>query len=199
MERTEDQKLLTQWHDWLEAIRADIRELLFAHRVFWKMDELQRTYPTPILEGPLGSWMAIAYFYWLPAGVRRQLDEDQKCVSLARLLRSIESNRSGFSWAAGVARDIKELESRGKAIIRYANNRVAHLNKKEYENWGTTKGANGPTAAQVGEWMDLAVSLICKYEALVTGRDVSQRFESWIHKWESELEHRFEASSSEKE
>jgi len=85
---TDDQRF-AQWGTWVEAILADVRNVLFQRCIFWEVQKIIDANPRIQRSSAFYGWMGSVYVSSALMGVRRQLDLDQQSISLVRLLTEI--------------------------------------------------------------------------------------------------------------
>ncbi len=84
-----DDEQFAQWGTWLKTILADVRGLLIQRYIFWEVQKIIEANPRIQRSSQFYSWMGSVYASSAVMGVRRQLDLDQRSISLVRLLTAI--------------------------------------------------------------------------------------------------------------
>jgi hypothetical protein len=81
--------VLEKLEQWLDTIEADIVNLLHRRQIFREVQKI--VVGNPRIQGPnvFYDWMASTYAASSVIGVRRQVDEDSRAISLLKLMREI--------------------------------------------------------------------------------------------------------------
>lgn len=158
-------QLRETWEQWLDDIHADIQQSLFM-RYIWKdlqalMNDEPNTRTPPIFD----KWMRLLYSSTLPILVRRQVDERNDVISLARLLSDILNHPGVLSIQSNEVRhDLSDLKNKTKDVRQFASKKVAHIDELLL-----------PTQVsydQAHESLDVLEKLLVKYLRLL-GRNTS--------------------------
>ena len=88
----QDEKLLETWRSWLEDIRGEVADLLFRRYVFQEVDAIVAANPLVQKPSHFYDLVSDSYVAIQLMAIRRQLDTDERCQSLARIVQGMEKN-----------------------------------------------------------------------------------------------------------
>ena len=129
-------KRTAQWMPvWLQTIRCDIAEAASARRLYEEVTSLAG-----------GERIARALLESAFLGARRQLDTDNKTISLRRLLERLRESEG----------DLALLIAAGQPVLRYVDRAIAHRDKR---------GAGAPPMPELNRFLDLLIALVNRYNA----------------------------------
>ena len=128
------------WLEWLKAIEQDIYGL-HADRLYWRETvRIVKSNPHIPEPGYVMDWITRMYVSHIGSGIRRQMEESPRVVSLRRLLASMRSHpslltRKAFvkAWCAGDENDDFEARCATSAFDDYAAKGTDHVDRRLIE------------------------------------------------------------------
>jgi hypothetical protein len=201
-----DDERWKRWTEWLETILEDVQNALIYRKIFAEVRAIIDANPRIQKASSFYEWMAGVYADSGLMAVRRQVDLDERSVSLARLLIDIRKSPQVLSRARFVALYRPEMQGAAeREFDSYVGAGAQHVDPKDVqtdlsalkkrtedvEHYGTKRIAHldekGPTTVPtMGELeaaLDLLRALLRKYMLLI--RAVSYHEPEWVYDWKA--------------
>lgn len=197
-----NQQLLNKWENWIEIIHKDIETILVDREIYKQYLQIVKRNIKIQTPSDFHNWIRKNYASSIVVGIRRQLENDRKVISLIRLLTEIEAHNSlltrswykkkhhydwadvdftnvagkGDSFDKNIAHDdIKKLHDLGKNIEDYSHEYIAH---KAAEPKGIT-----PTYKEVDQFISALEVILKKYILLFTASGYTSILPTWQYDW----------------
>jgi hypothetical protein len=146
----------------METIHDDLRNTYIQDDLFWQFQDVVRE------NGTLADSQNV-FLYWVNTlfkdsiimAVRRQIDRDEHCVSLRRLLAEFRDDPAlagGRFTVPDIQTDIDSLDERAQIVRGFADRRVAHADPRQL-------GEGRPTFRDVRNCLEEMCGLVNKYAA----------------------------------
>lgn len=104
MKRRQDDLAFSEWGKWIESTCQEVTNLLRSRYIFSEVQKMIRANPRIQKSSAFYDWLARVYATDAAIAIRRQLDTDERSVSLARLLQAIRDNPEVLSRKRFLAR-----------------------------------------------------------------------------------------------
>ena len=145
---------------WMETIHDDIQDAHIQNDLFWQFQDVVRD------NERLANSQSV-FLYWvnmlfkdaIVMAVRRQIDRDDRSISLRRLLTKVQADPgiAGNRFTDGdIHADIEDLDRCAQLIRAFADRRIAHADRRGL-------GADHPTFRDVRNCLEQLCTLANKY------------------------------------
>jgi hypothetical protein len=94
---TAEDEAFQKWTGWIDAIHKDVTDLVIGRHIFWEVQDIIKANPRIQKPSSFYGWLGTTYTAWGPMAVRRQLDMDNRSISLRRLLTEMISMTQGLT------------------------------------------------------------------------------------------------------
>ena len=206
--------VFAEWDGWLETIKNDVTNLSVNRHIFREVQKIVEANPRIHLASDFYEWMGSVYAHYASIGLRRQIDKDERTISLRRLLEKIKDQPEVLSreryvalWDDPVLRkrfadgQFNEFTGPGKPHIDPAmvEEDVSQLVKKiesvkgyvdkriaHYDRQGPT---TLPTYADLNECLDFVEVLLRKYLNVFRAEMRPRILPVWQYDWKQIFRH----------
>jgi hypothetical protein len=137
---TVEEAAFQRWTRWIDSIHKDVTDLVIGRHIFWQVQDIIKANQRIQIPSSFYGWVGMAYAAWGPMGVRRQLDMDDRSISLRRLLTEIVS--------------MPQVLSRGRYISIYSAKLAGGAPAPSSQSGGIPK--SGAYAIDIAEAEDIA-------------------------------------------
>lgn len=156
--------------EWMEIIHDDLRNAYIQDDLFWQFqDVIQENERLANSQNAFLYWVNMLFKDSIIMAVRRQIDRDQHCVSMRRLLAELYDDPAlaGGSFAApDILADAENLDQRARIVRGFADRRIAHADPRAL-------GEGQPTFRDVRNCLGELCGLVNKYAATLCAPPLS--------------------------
>ena len=177
---------LPNWTAWIEQVCTELTTLDYHDKLVSELNQIITANPALMEENPLTEWMSLVHAADVALRIRRQVDDDDRAMSLLRLLSKlqpyesellrnrVEARPEGVSaeqmaiavsgegrTTLDVKLDITTLGIQTKHIVCYADRVVAHADRRGMPS--------PPTWAELHAATEVVISTAERYFLLLTG------------------------------
>ncbi len=203
-----------KWNNWLETIDNDVTDLSVSRHIFWEVQKIIEANPKIHLPSSFYQWMGTHYAVYASIGLRRQIDKDQRTISLRRLLEEIRDQpevlsreryvalwdepairkrfaAEAFDKFAGPGKphiDPAMVEEDCSQLVKKIEGMKEYVDKRiaHYDKEGPTML---PTYADLDECLEFVEDLLKKYLAIIRADVRRQILPTWQYDWKQIFRH----------
>jgi len=162
--KTKDNDTIERTARELQELKGDMLELIEDHDIYWKVQRvIQSNARLLTAHSSFFDMMNDGFAYAAAIRIRRIVDEDNRTVSLLRVLAELR-NHPKLTDAHELTRDIQELRDTTARIRRYVNQYVAHRQRKAT--------AEIPKNRELTSAIETISSIFRKYYGVVLNTDI---------------------------
>ena len=198
---------LKKWLEWLDVIKAEVRELLIAKHTFHEVQKMIEANPKIQTSNSFYRYFANSYVSHVVVGLRRQIKIDSQSISLARLLKEISETPEVLSrkyYVSLYKNSVVENLANGD-FDRIAMPGAAHIDASkvtaDLQNLGDVTATceefadkrlahrdkrepkSPPTYNEVDECLDLLDRLVVKYQLAFRAQAGETLLPTWQYDW----------------
>jgi len=145
---------------WMDTIHDDIRDAYLQDVLFWQFqDMIRQNERLANSQNVFLYWVNMLFKDSIVMAVRRQIDRDNKSISLRRLLTKLQADpgiAGNRLTAADIQTDIDDLDRTAHLIRAFADRRITHADRRDL-------GADHPTFGDVRKCLEQVCALANKY------------------------------------
>ena len=206
--------VFAEWNGWLEAMKNEVTNLFVERHIFWEVRKIIEANPAIQVSSTFYEWMGSVYAAYASIGLRRQIDKDERSISLRRLLEQIKDQPEVLSrtryvalWDDPVVRkrfadeafdrfagsgkphiDPAMVEEDCSQLVKMIDGVKGYVDKRvaHYDREGPT---TVPTFADLNECLDFVEDLLIKYLAVFRAESWRSVLPVWQHDWKQIFRH----------
>jgi hypothetical protein len=202
--------------NWLQTVRDNVTEGAINHHIFWEVQAIIRD--NPLLQNTASAFydlMASTFVHSTVIAIRRQLDTDNRCISLHRLLLELkefpglisrEYHRSLYcgpefgaefgdslasnTYDTSVGKDATTLDVRAIQLeidsLTAASKKIHHYADRVVAHYDA-RGLerNSPKFDDLTECLTVIEKLVLRYESLLNGVSLTSLLPTFQYDWKS--------------